>query len=150
MKVGILFRNISASGSGSVPVAVSIIECVRRLGFRAILLCGKKHDKIQLSKNFGLSIQLDSEVVLPIWFNPRRAPRIRTYFDFLLPSLAKPICDIIVNPYTNDLLPWVNVTYINAPRPLLLEQKSCNQKFWACYYKPYHVIERALGPPSFG
>ena len=145
MNVGILFRDISASGSGSVPVAVSIIKCVRRLGFRAILLCGEKHDKIRLVKNFGLSIRLDSEVVLPIWFNPRRVPRIRTYFDFLLPSLAKPICDIIVNPYTNDLLPWVNVTYINAPRPLLLEQKSRNKKFWDWYYKPYQVIERTLG-----
>jgi glycosyltransferase involved in cell wall biosynthesis len=39
----------------------------------------------------------------------------------------------------------VNVTYINAPRPLLLEQKSRNKKFWDWYYKPYQVIERTLG-----
>lgn len=145
MKAGILFWDINARGSGSVPVAVSIIECVRRLGLRAILLCGKKLDRIRLAKNFGVSIQLDGEVVLPVWFHVGGALKYRTYFDFLLPILAKPICDIIVNPYTNDLLPWVDVTYINAPRPLLLEQKSRDQKFWGCYYKPYQVIEQKLG-----
>ncbi|MGB9959778.1 MAG: glycosyltransferase [Candidatus Bathyarchaeales archaeon] len=144
LKTGILLRDINVV-TGTVQVAISVIEVIRKLGFRAILLCGKRVNKEQVSRNFGVNLQLDTEVLLPIWIYRRGWPRVQTYYEFALPVLVKPICGIIINPYTNDLLPWVDVTYINAPRSLHQKQKSHDHKFWDLYYKPYHIIERALG-----
>lgn len=144
LRIGVLLRDINVL-TGTALVAISTIETLRKLGFRVILLCGRKVNKERVAKNFGANLQVDKETMLPIWIHWRRVPRIQTYSEFVLASLAKPICDIIVNPYTNDLLPWVDVTYINAPRSFLLKQKSRNHKFWNCYYKPYHVMERLLG-----
>jgi len=69
---------------------------------------------------------------------------MQTYFEFFLPFIAKPLCDILINPHTNDLLPWVDVTYIHYPKQTLLRQKMRKHKPWNYYYKPYETVERSL------
>lgn len=139
MRVGLLYQNINRC-SGREVVAISMIRCLKRLGFRIVLLCGKRVDEASVLNHFGMDLQVDKELVFPIWTR-----NIQAYFQFMLPSILKPLCDIIVNPYTNDLSPGVDVTYINGLRILLLRQKARNHKLWNYYYKPYQVVERALG-----
>ena len=137
-RVGVLLRNINVLG-GQVPVTISIVKSLRMLGFSTILLCGEKVNKIRIENNFGVNLQLDKELVLPIW---RRS--MQTYFEFLLPFIAKPLCDILVNPQTNDLLPLVDVTYIHYPKQAFLRQKMRKQKYPNYFYKPYETVERSL------
>ncbi|MGB9614605.1 MAG: hypothetical protein ACPL3B_03780, partial [Fervidobacterium sp.] len=112
MRAGLIFRDINVCG-GRELVAISMIRCLRKLGFRTILVCGKKVDETRIKRHFGMHIQIDKELVLPIW-----TPNIQTYFEFVLPSIAKPFCDILINPFTSDILPWVDVTYVHYPKPL--------------------------------
>jgi glycosyltransferase involved in cell wall biosynthesis len=138
-RVGILFRDINIP-TGTALVAISTIKTLRKLGFRVILICGKKVNKKRVANNFGVNLQVDKEIVFPIW-----SRRIQTYFDFLLPFIAKPFCDILINPYSSDILPHVDVTYIHYPKPLLIKEKHKNC-FWNYYYKAYETLERM---PSF-
>lgn len=139
MRAGLLFRNISVCG-GKELVAISIIECLRRLGFRTILVCGKKVDETSIKRDFGVHIHVDKELVVPIWTR-----NIQTYFEFVLPSIAKPFCDFLINPFTSDILPWVDVTYVHYPKPLLVIKKTNRHEFWNYYYKLYQSLERTLG-----
>lgn len=138
MRAGLLYYDLNTSG-GRQQVVISIIRALRKLGFRTILLCGKRIDKSRIKNNFGVDLQVDKELVLPIW--PSDA---QTYFEFLLPGIAKPLCDVLINPYTNDILPQVDVIYFHYAQQLLLRQKMRKNKIWNYYYRPYQVVERAL------
>jgi glycosyltransferase involved in cell wall biosynthesis len=138
MRAGLLYYDLNKVG-GREQVVISILRALRKLGFRTISLCGKKMDKSCIKNNFGVNVQVHKELVLPIW--PSHA---QTYFEFLLPVIAKPLCDVLINPYTNDILPQVDVTYFHYAQPLLLRQKMRKNRIWNYCYRPYQVAERAL------
>jgi glycosyltransferase involved in cell wall biosynthesis len=138
MRVGLLHQDINRC-SGREAVTISMMKCLKKLGFRIFLLCGKKVNKASIVSHFGVNVDIDKEFVFPIWTR-----KIQTYIEFILPSIAKPVCDVIINPYTSDLLPWVDVTYVHYPKPLLLDPKSRESKFWDYNYKLYLSLERTL------
>jgi glycosyltransferase involved in cell wall biosynthesis len=138
MRVGLMHQNINRC-SGREAVTISMMKCLKELNFKIFLLCGKKTNNDSILAHFGRNIEIDEELVLPIWTR-----KIQTYFEFILPSIMKPFCDVIINPYTSDLLPWVDVTYIHYPKPLLLYQKAVEHSSWDYNYKLYQSLERAL------
>lgn len=139
MRVGLIHRDISGIPGGAELLSVSIMRCLKRSGFKTILLSGKKVDKTSFARHFGINMQIDQELVFPFW--TRKA---ETYFSFLLPSLIKPFSDVVINAYNSDILPWVDVTYIHFPRKYFLDQKAQKSKFWGYYYKPYQMLEKTL------
>jgi alpha-1,2-mannosyltransferase len=140
MRAGLIYRDISRIPGGAELVAASILNCMKRSGFKTFLLCGKKFDAASFTRNFGATIPIDQELVVPFW-----ARNAETYLEFLLPGLARPFCDVIIDAYDSAILPWVDVTYVHFPRTFLLDKRAQKSKFWAYYYKPYQLLEHALG-----
>jgi glycosyltransferase involved in cell wall biosynthesis len=138
MRVGLLYYDLNSSG-GRQQVVISIIRALRKLGLGTVLLCGKKTDKSFIRNNFGVNLEVHKELVLPIW-----PSRVQTYFGLLLPVIAKPFCDVLINPYSNDILPQVDVTYFHYAQQLILRQKMRESKTWNHYYRPYQAVQRAL------
>jgi len=144
-----LFNYMAPASGGRIPVALSMIECLKKLGLETWLFCGKKTDRAGLTNHFGVSVpQIDREIVTPVWRIMRMAPRMQTYLEFLIPPSVRPLCDILVNPYTSNLLPWVDITYFHTPRSFLFEKKSQKKRIWSYYYSGYRTIEKALSNNS--
>ncbi|MEM2129437.1 MAG: glycosyltransferase [Candidatus Bathyarchaeia archaeon] len=125
---------------GQVPVTMAILESLRKCCLDTTIICGKRLEKTAFEKRWGINISGNRELVLPLW-----PSKIQIYFPFLLPFIAKNFCNVLINPWTSDILPYVDITYIHGPKPLILQQKACENIFWRCYYKPYMIMERALG-----
>ncbi len=141
MRAGFIHFDFSARG-GRDLVTILMMKCLERLGGKTILLCGRGVDKKTIMKYFKVDIKIDKELVFPLWaHNP-----VKVYFDFVLPSILRPFCDVVIDAYTSDLLPWVDVTYVHYPRPLyILEaQKRSAKNHWDSYYRLYQVLEYAL------
>jgi glycosyltransferase involved in cell wall biosynthesis len=138
LNVGLLFRNMNIAG-GQVPVAVGILESIKLCGLNSTVICGKKLDKDIFRKRWGINIMLDRELVLPMW-----PTKIQVYFQFLLPYIVANFCDILINPWTSDILPGVDITYIHGPKLSILQQRARKNNFWSCYYAPYIALEHAL------
>jgi glycosyltransferase involved in cell wall biosynthesis len=139
MRTGLIYRDISRIPGGAELVATSILNCLKRIGSNTFLLCGKKFDAASFARNFGTNTPIDQELVVPFWVR-----NAETYLEFLLPLLARPFCDVLIDAYDSAILPWVDVTYIHFPRTCLLDKRAEKSKFWAYYYKPYQLLEHAL------
>lgn len=139
MKAGLIYRNISRIPGGAELVGASILSSLKRSGFKTFLLSGKKFDAVSFTRNFETSVPIDQELILPFW-----ARNAETYLQFLLPSFAKPFCDVLIDAYNSAVLPWVDVTYFHFPRTYLLDKRGQESKLWRYYYKPYQLMEHAL------
>jgi len=140
MRVGLLHHDLNKSG-GREQVAISIMKCLKKHGLKTLLICGEKVDDLEITQNFGVSLRSHKQLIIPFWHTQ---PKIETYQKFFFPLAAKPFCDIIINPYTNDLLPLVDVTYIHYPQPLIIANEYEKTKSLACYYKLYQSIQRSF------
>jgi hypothetical protein len=96
-----------------------MIECLRKRGFDTVLFTGRKVDNFSIKRYFGKTVQVDKEIVIRLWRH-----NIQTYFEFLLAGIAKNFCEILINPLTSDILPYVDITYIHYPKPLILAEKA--------------------------
>jgi glycosyltransferase involved in cell wall biosynthesis len=87
-------------------------------------------------KQFGLNVQVDKEVIFPV-----KIPKFETYYNIFLPIIIKPLCDIIINAYSNNFLPYADVTYFHSggsPTPAM------GHRLLNGYYMPYKYLERTL------
>jgi glycosyltransferase involved in cell wall biosynthesis len=144
MNIGLIHRNLNLC-TGREFVGLCVLQALRLLSTKVVVISQEGIDKSRILRNFGLNIDLDGVITIPLW-----SDRIRTYFDFLVPILAKPICDVIVNVDSSDFLPWVDVTYVHYPQPMILDDKGKLQKLWRGCYAPYQLLERAIGLRSSG
>lgn len=133
----VLFSDINAC-SGQTLVAISMLQSLRKLGVKSTLLCRRRIDNNSIQKNFGIDLKVDGQIVLPFWCYP-----VKTYLEFGLPLIVKPFCDVIINPLTSDILPYVDITYVHYPKRSTIRGKNRNL-FWNCYYQAYQSLERAL------
>jgi glycosyltransferase involved in cell wall biosynthesis len=138
LKAGFLHQDLNICG-GRELVAISMIECLRKQGFDTILFTGRKVDNFRIKQYFGKTVQIDKEIVIRLWRH-----NIQTYFEFLLAGLAKKYCEILINPFTSDILPYVDITYIHYPKPLVLAKKAESHSLWHLLYKPYQRLETTL------
>jgi glycosyltransferase involved in cell wall biosynthesis len=116
MKVGIVDSNLNVCG-GRELLTTSIIDCLRKIKCEILLLSSKKFDPSIVKRNFGLDIIVDSEKLLPVKF-PRAPYFISTYWESFIPSLIRNKCNLIIDSFSNLLLPFVDVTYFHSFRKI--------------------------------
>ncbi|MGD0644267.1 MAG: glycosyltransferase [Candidatus Bathyarchaeia archaeon] len=145
MRAGLIYRNISRIPGGAELVAASMLNSLKRSGFKTFLLSGKKFDADSFMRNFKTSVPIDQELILPFWFQ-----NVETYLEFVLPWFGKPFCDVLIDAYDSAVLPWVDVTYFHFPRTYLLDKRGQKSKAWRYYYKPYQLLEHVLSSHASG
>lgn len=113
-------------------------KSLRQSGFETTLLSFKALNNDLIQKNFGLNVQIDKQAIIPVW-----SYKLRTYLEFGLSALSKFFSGIVVNPYTSDILPFADITYVHYPKTLLIKKEN-STPFWNLFYAPYNVIEHSL------
>jgi glycosyltransferase involved in cell wall biosynthesis len=144
MKIGVLHPTINACG-GAELVAVNILDCVKKVGHDTILLTNEKIDQERLQNFFRRRANVDSQIVFPFEFFQTTNPH-NIYTDFVRALILKAKCDVLVDTYSNGLLPGSSVVYIHYPLsgriPLPESKKDYIAKLKRTYYTPYSLYER--------
>lgn len=174
MKVGIFSPVINHCG-GAEWVALSIIDTLNQYGHDTILLTNQSLNSKKIETIFNKKISVNKQYVIPFeFFKPGDYHNI--YTDFLRSIFLKQKCDILIDTYTNAILPGVDISYIHYPLLRLvreslpyfrnylffspyrsylnLEKKSknglvlCNSKYSAkAILEEYNIDAKVLYPP---
>ena len=143
MKIGIFHPTLNRCGGGEW-VAFSIINSLRAIGHKVIVLTDEKIDQPKFIKTFGQKLETDGEIVFPFrFFNRGDAHNI--YADIVGCFILKSKCSFVVDTFTRMLIPGVDVVYMHYP---LLTRKVSSIKRHsfksALYFLPYHSYQKMI------
>lgn len=134
MIVGVFSPVINWCG-GAELVAVNLIRTLKANGHKVVLLTDKPLDQQKFKKIFGRNVIVDQEIIFPLRF---RSPTDyhNIYTDFIRSKLLKMKCEVILDTFSNALLPGNDIFYIHYPLLKTVEKES-PQKKRNLYYFPY-------------
>lgn len=125
---------------GAEWVAVNIINIINSAGHRTIVLGNERIDQEKMGRIFGKRVYVDNEVVLPLEiFGGGDFHNV--YTDGLRTLFLKARCDLVIDTWSNALLPGVNITYVHYPLSARLE--DFRSRIPASYFLPYLVYEKS-------
>ncbi|MCJ7561336.1 glycosyltransferase [Candidatus Bathyarchaeota archaeon] len=146
MRVGVFHPCINYCG-GAEWVAVNILNCLRKAHHETILLSNEKIDQNRMKKLFGTEANADSQMVFP--FELFAATDMHNiYTDFVRTLALKSKCDLLIDTYSNGILPGTDIVYVHFPfegrLPLTKGSKDLGRKLKNFYYVPYLLYERCV------
>jgi glycosyltransferase involved in cell wall biosynthesis len=145
LNVGIFHPYFNACG-GAECVAANIIHTLKSNGHKVVILTNEKIDYERAQKLFGFNLDVDLEITFPLEFF-RTTDIHNVYTDCIRTLLLKTKCDILVDTYSNAVLPGVDVAYIHFPLegmiPRMGAEENLARKLKNTYYLPYLSYERA-------
>jgi alpha-1,2-mannosyltransferase len=111
--VGIFSPLINWCG-GAEWVAINLISALKEAGHTVILLTNESLNQEKIARLFNRKIAVDQQIVFPFgFFAPTDSHNI--YTDFIRSSILKLKCDIMIDTYSNAILPGMNISYIHYP-----------------------------------
>jgi len=144
MRVGIFHPAINICG-GAERVAVSIINCVREADNETVVLTNERIDQDRLQKFFGRKANVDSQIVFPFELFQTTNPH-NIYTDFVRALILKSKSEVLIDTYSNGLLPSSNIVYVHYPLSGRIPQpkgkKDIITKLKRTYYTPYLDYEK--------
>jgi alpha-1,2-mannosyltransferase len=99
---------------GAEWVAAKIIDTLKTEDYEVVVLTNKKINREKIKNLFGCEINVNSEIVFPLEFF-HTTDLHNVYSDVFRASLLKSKCDVMIDTYSNAILPCVNVTYVHFP-----------------------------------
>jgi glycosyltransferase involved in cell wall biosynthesis len=144
LKVGVFHPALNFCG-GAEWVAVNLINCLNKANYDTIVLTNEKINQERIQKLFGERVYAGSQVVFPFEFFPTTDLH-NIYTDFIRTLCFKEKCDILIDTYSNAVLPGVQLTYVHFPflGRLIGFDVGANvtRKLLNAYYFPYLWYER--------
>ena len=138
LRIGIFHPNLNTCGGGEW-VTLNIINSLRKNGHSVIVLTDKKIDQTKFINTFGEKLQADSEIILPFHLFSRGNPH-NIYTDIISCFVLKSKCQIIIDTFSDWVLPGVDVIYMqNAQGSFTDRYKGFKN---AVYFLPYRIYER--------
>lgn len=134
MIVGIFSPVLNICG-GAELVAVNLIETLKANGHQIVVLTDKPLDQKKFEKMFGRRVVVDREIIFPLRFSSHRDYH-NIYTDFIRSILLKKKCEILIDTFSNALLPGTNISYIHYPLLKTIEHQLPFKKR-SLYYLPY-------------
>ncbi len=99
---------------GAEWVAVNIISALKENGHHVITLTDIPLNQDKIMHVFGKRLSVDQQLVLPIRvFSPTNNRNI--YSDALRSLVLKSKCNILIDTFSNAILPGADVCYIHYP-----------------------------------
>lgn len=144
MIVGIFHPCLNFCG-GAEWVAVNLINSVKEANHQTIVLTNESIDQDKIQGLFGCKVAADRQMILPFEFF-RTTDLHNVYTDFIRAVCFKLKCDVLIDAYSNALLPFVDFTYIHYPffGHLQTQRPSANiaGRIKNRYYLPYSFWEK--------
>lgn len=134
MIVGVFSPAINLCG-GAEWVALNIIHALKEHGHRVILLSDSPINQKKFNHVFDRTVSVDQQFIFPLKFFPSTDPH-NLYTDALRSILFKTKCELLVDTYSNAILPGADVSYIHYP---LLRSVRQGLPYWRnrAYFAPY-------------
>lgn len=139
MLIGFFHPSLNGCG-GAEWVVVNMINSLATEGHEIVVLTNQKIDYDKIGKIFGCKVNINKEIVFP--FEPFPVTDLHNvYTDAIRTLLLKSKCDILLDIYSNAILPGANITYIHFPLLGRLRHYSIDG-FRSAYYIPYLLYEK--------
>jgi glycosyltransferase involved in cell wall biosynthesis len=135
--VGIFSPVINLCG-GAEWVAVNIINALKKEGHQIIVLSDQHLNHNKFAHVFNRKMPLDSEIVFPFrFFSPTDYHNI--YTDMVRCLMLKSKCDVIIDTFSNAIIPSTDVVYIHHPLLRLVETGLPHGRN-SIYFSPYRAF----------
>lgn len=130
---------------GAEWVAINIINILRKKNYKTLLLTNKKVNQNRIHNVFGCKVNIDYEIVCPLDFFPLTDIH-NVYTDSLRTLILNLNSDLIIDTYSNSILPGVDLTYIHYPhisaRIKHTYSDSLGNLARASFFIPYLIYEK--------
>jgi alpha-1,2-mannosyltransferase len=135
--VGIFSPVINWCG-GAEWVAVNIINALKQEGHQVIVLTDKPLNQRKFKHFFNREILVDQQIVLPFrFFSPAHYRNL--YTDGIRSLILKSKCEVLIDTFSNAILPGADVSYIHHPVLRKVEVELPNPINKA-FFLPYQVF----------
>lgn len=133
MKIGVFCPTLHFLGGGEF-VTVAIANTLAQNGYPVTLFTTKKVDPKAIKDFFGETLHPKIETVTqPTKINPKG---LAGFYQTIFRSYnAKTKCSLFIDPYSNCVFPWTNISYIHYP---ILNQQAFSKTF-PYLQSPHHV-----------
>lgn len=113
MIVGVFSPGINLCGGGEW-VAINIINALKEHGHQVIILTDKPLNQKKFMNVFNRNVLVDRQIVFPFaFFSQMNYHNI--YTDAIRSLMLKLKCQVLIDTYSNAILPGVDVSYIHYP-----------------------------------
>ena len=130
-----LFSPVINWCGGAEWVAVNIITALKENGHRVVVLTDKPLNQKKFVHVFNRKVMADKQIIFPFrFFSPSNYHNI--YTDAIRCLLLKSKCDVLIDTFSNALLPGMDIVYIHHPLLRKVQQES---PYWRnrVYFFPY-------------
>ena len=141
MIVGVFSPVINWCG-GAEWVAVNIINVLKENGHQVVILTDSPLNQSRFQNVFNRTVPVDQQIIFPLRFFPSTDLK-NVYTDAIRLQVLKIKCDILIDTFSNALLPATDIAYIHHP---LLRRIETGASFWnnsarvwrnRAYFLPY-------------
>jgi alpha-1,2-mannosyltransferase len=127
---------------GAEFVALNIINALKEQRHKLILMSNKSLDQSKFKDVFGKNIIVDQQIIFPLrFFSPTNFHNI--YTDSIKSLMLKSKCEIVIDVYSNAMLPGVEIEYIHYPLLKAVETGLPHKRANRIFFYPYQSFLRA-------
>jgi alpha-1,2-mannosyltransferase len=120
---------------GAEWVAVNIINTLKDYGHQVVILTNKLLNQNRFVDVFEREVFVDQQIVFPLsFFRPTDYHNI--YTDVIRSLMLKSKCEVLIDTYSNAILPGMDVSYIHYPLLKRVESELPLRRN-KIYYYPY-------------
>jgi glycosyltransferase involved in cell wall biosynthesis len=142
MRVGFFSPTINRIGGGEW-VTVNMINSLKAKGHEIVVYSDKKIDLNRIFQVFGRRLRFDEETHFwPYIFDPYDPKSI--YENTLRSLIFKSKCDLLIDTFSNDLLPWSDAVYFQGNAFVSLIPKG----YKGLFFWPFKTLLRQFGKSS--
>ena len=134
MIVGVFSPSINLCG-GAEWVALNIISALKQQGHEVILLSDSPVNQRKVAHIFDRKVSVDQQLIFPLRFFSQTDPH-NLYVDALRSMVLKAKCEVLIDTYSNAILPGADIAYIHFP---LLTSVKQGLSYWRnkLFFSPY-------------
>jgi alpha-1,2-mannosyltransferase len=111
--VGVFSPVINWCG-GAECVAIGIINALKEHGHQVVILSDSPIDKERLKSVFNRNLPVDNQIIFPFRFFPSTDLK-NIYTDAIRTLILKSKCQVVVDTFSNAVLPGSDVSYVHHP-----------------------------------
>lgn len=127
---------------GAEFVALNLISALKERKHKIIVMSNKSLDQSKFRDVFGKNIIVDQQIIFPLrFFSPTNFHNI--YTDSIRTLMLKSKCDVVIDVYSNAVLPGVGIDYIHYPLLKAVETGLPRKRANKIFFYPYQSFLRA-------
>ena len=114
MIIGVFSPVINWCG-GAEWVAIDLITALKEQGHQVIVLSDEPLNQSKFEHVFGRKLLVDQQLIFPFRFFSSATNYHNIYTDALRCLMLKTKCQVVIDTYSNAILPGAEISYIHHP-----------------------------------